>query len=101
PERDRLRLPRQSLTRDGLVHLARERRADRFTPLARAGLNAADGMQATAPWQLLADAVLLTHVALVLFVVGGLVLIVIGNWRGWPRVNRPWFRALHLAAILI
>jgi hypothetical protein len=58
-------------------------------------------MQANAPWQMLADAVLLVHVALVLFVVGGLVVIVIGNGRGWPWVNRPWFRALHLAAILI
>jgi Protein of Unknown function (DUF2784) len=47
----------------------------------------------------LADAVLLLHVALVLFVVGGLVLIVVGNvWRlRW--VNAWWFRLVHLGAI--
>lgn len=55
----------------------------------------------TVPWRLLADAVLLVHVGLVLFVVGGLALIVIGNWRGWTWVNRPWFRVLHLAAIVV
>jgi len=58
-------------------------------------------MAVTAPWQVLADSVLLVHVTLVMFVVGGLGLIVIGNWRGWPWVNRPWFRVLHLAAIVV
>ncbi|MBM4195793.1 MAG: DUF2784 domain-containing protein [Gammaproteobacteria bacterium] len=51
------------------------------------------------PWQLLADLVLIVHVGVVLFVVSGLVLIVIGNWRRWPWVNRWWFRLAHLAAI--
>lgn len=55
----------------------------------------------TVPWQVLADGVLLAHVAVVLFVVGGLVLIVIGNWRRWRWVNRPWFRVLHIAAIAV
>lgn len=47
----------------------------------------------------LADAVLVLHVAIVLFVVGGLVLIVAGNRRAWRWVNALWFRGLHLAAI--
>ncbi|MCY7315736.1 MAG: DUF2784 domain-containing protein [Rubrivivax sp.] len=47
----------------------------------------------------LADAVLLLHTAIVLFVVGGLVLIVLGNGLGWAAVNRWWFRLLHLFAI--
>lgn len=47
----------------------------------------------------LANAVLLLHVAVVLFVVGGLVLVAMGNWAGWPWVNTLWFRVLHLAAI--
>jgi Protein of Unknown function (DUF2784) len=51
------------------------------------------------PYQLLADAVLLLHVALVVFVVGGLVVIVVGNLRAWRWVNRPWFRLAHLSAI--
>jgi Protein of Unknown function (DUF2784) len=47
----------------------------------------------------LADAVLVLHTAVVLFVVGGLVLVVLGNTLGWAWVNRRWFRWLHVAAI--
>lgn len=54
-----------------------------------------------APYQLLADAVLALHVAVVAFVVGGLILIVAGNLRGWPWVNRFGFRIAHLAAIAV
>jgi hypothetical protein len=53
------------------------------------------------PYQLLADAVLVLHVALVLFVVGGLVLVVVGNLRAWPWVNSPGFRLAHLATIAV
>lgn len=52
-------------------------------------------------FQLAADAVLILHFALVLFVVGGLVVIIIGNLSGWRWVNALWFRLLHLAAIAI
>jgi hypothetical protein len=52
-------------------------------------------------YRLLADAVLAVHVALVLFVVGGLVLVVLGNWLKWMWVNRWWFRLAHLAAIAV
>lgn len=48
---------------------------------------------------MLADAVLVLHVAIVLFVVGGLVLIVLGNLRAWPWVNAWSFRLAHLATI--
>ncbi len=51
------------------------------------------------PYQLLADAVLALHVAVVVFVVAGLVLVVAGNLRGWHWVNALWFRLAHLAAI--
>lgn len=50
---------------------------------------------------LLADAVLLAHLGIVLFNVGGLVLIVAGNRLGWRWVNQGWFRAVHLAAIAV
>lgn len=53
------------------------------------------------PYQVLADIVLATHFAVVLFVIGGLVAIVIGNIRGWRFVNGWWFRAAHLAAIAV
>ena len=50
-------------------------------------------------WSLLADVVLFTHVLTVVFVVLGLVLIVLGNLRGWRFVNAWWFRLTHLATI--
>ena len=58
-------------------------------------------MQATSamPIRLLADAVLALHVAFIVFVVGGLVFVVVGNLRAWRWVNGWWFRATHLAAI--
>lgn len=42
---------------------------------------------------------LLLHFGVVLFVVGGLVLVVAGNLRAWAWVNDPWFRLAHVAAI--
>jgi hypothetical protein len=51
------------------------------------------------PYQLLADAVLLLHFGVVLFVVGGLLLVVAGNWLRWRWVNHWWFRFAHLIAI--
>lgn len=51
-------------------------------------------------WAWVADAVLILHVGFVLFVVGGLFMIIVGNISGWAFVNRLWFRVLHLLAIL-
>jgi len=51
------------------------------------------------PYQLLADAVLIIHFGVVLFVVGGLVVVVAGNWLRWEWVNEWWFRLAHAAAI--
>jgi len=53
------------------------------------------------PYQLLADAVLALHVGIVVFVVGGLVLIIVGNLRAWSWVNAAWFRFAHAIAIAI
>jgi Protein of Unknown function (DUF2784) len=52
-------------------------------------------------YALLADAVLALHLAIVVFVVAGLLLIVVGNLIGWRWVNHLWFRLLHLAAIAV
>lgn len=49
----------------------------------------------------LADAVLVLHTAIVLFVVGGLVLVVLGNALRWRWINRWWFRLLHLGAVAV
>ncbi len=49
----------------------------------------------------LADSVLALHLAVVAFVVGGLVFIIIGNLLRWRWVNALWFRLAHLAAIAV
>jgi hypothetical protein len=49
----------------------------------------------------LADLVLFLHIATVLFVVGGLVLVVVGNAADWCWVNGRLFRYAHLAAITV
>lgn len=51
------------------------------------------------PYQLLADMVLAVHVAIVAFVVGGLVAVIAGNVLHWRWVNGLGFRIAHLGAI--
>jgi hypothetical protein len=51
------------------------------------------------PYQLLADAVLLVHFGVVLFIIGGLAAIVLGGVRHWSWTRNRWFRWLHLGAI--
>ncbi|MDA1116737.1 MAG: DUF2784 domain-containing protein [Proteobacteria bacterium] len=46
-----------------------------------------------------ADALLVLHFAIVVFIVGGLILTWIGSALGWRWVRNPWFRYLHLGAI--
>ncbi len=50
-------------------------------------------------YELLADIVLALHTLYVLFVVGGLLLTLLGWWRGWAWTRGLWFRLLHLTAI--
>ena len=56
-------------------------------------------MASAVPYQLLADAVLVFHFSVVVFVIGGLALIVMGNALRWRWVNGLWFRLGHVAAI--
>ena len=51
------------------------------------------------PWSAAADAVLILHVAFVLFVVAGLLLIFVGAAAGWRWVRSRALRLAHLAAI--
>jgi hypothetical protein len=46
-----------------------------------------------------ADVALVTHVAFVVFIVGGLLVILLGGCRGWSWIRNPWFRVVHLAGI--
>ncbi|HUH84715.1 MAG TPA: DUF2784 domain-containing protein [Stellaceae bacterium] len=56
-------------------------------------------MQSPAFYSLLAIAVLLFHLAIILFNVFGLIVIPLGAWRGWRFVRVFWWRALHLAIL--
>ena len=58
-------------------------------------------MEAGAWYRLAADALLALHAGFVVFVVGGLCLILVGGMRGWSWVRNPWFRLAHLAAIAV
>ena len=85
-------------------------------PAARAGADttrrravpaAAQPTARADPWQIppamalriLADLVLLLHLAVVVFVVGGLAAVVLGHRQGWAWVRNLPFRLAHLAAI--
>jgi hypothetical protein len=46
-----------------------------------------------------ADFVLLLHMAIIAFNVGGLIIIPLGAWRRWRFVRVFWWRALHLASM--
>ena len=50
-------------------------------------------------YQPLADAVLILHTLIVVFIVVGLLVILIGGVRKWAWVVNPWFRVAHLVGI--
>ena len=52
-------------------------------------------------YRALADVVLAVHAGVVLFVVGGLAAVFLGNARGWRWVNGMYFRAVHFGAIAL
>jgi polyferredoxin len=56
-------------------------------------------MRAEAVYAGLADAVLVLHFALVLFVILGVVAVLVGNRLGWRWVNHWWLRIAHALAI--
>ena len=47
----------------------------------------------------MADAILVVHFLIVVFIVGGLLMVWVGGALGWGWVRNPWFRYLHLGAI--
>ena len=56
-------------------------------------------MNALFVWRLLADAVLTLHFAVVAFVLGGALAVIVGKRLGWRWVDVPLFRWAHLGAI--
>ena len=51
-------------------------------------------------YAILADLMAFAHLLYVLFVVLGEVLIIVGWLRNWRWIRNPWFRMLHVAAIV-
>lgn len=58
-------------------------------------------MNTTTLYQLAADVVLTLHTLLVTFVVGGLLVVLVGNQLKWRWVNGLVFRLAHLALIAV
>ena len=56
-------------------------------------------MESPLLYLIIADAFLLLHVLVVVFVAAGLVVIYAGGTLAWSWVRNPWFRSLHVAAI--
>ena len=56
-------------------------------------------MESSLLYLIIADALLLLHVLVVVFVVAGLVVIYAGKTLALLWVRNPWFRLLHVAAI--
>ena len=52
-------------------------------------------------WSLIADLIVSIHFGYVIFVVGGLFVIVLGGALRWRFIKNFWFRAIHLIMILI
>jgi hypothetical protein len=69
-----------------------KRRASRF-------IRAIGRMSQSTLFQVFANAVLVAHVAFIMFVVVGLLVIFIGGGLKWFWVRNLWFRLAHLAAI--
>jgi len=58
-------------------------------------------MDSPALFILAADAILLLHVLVVIFILFGLVLIFVGKVFNWCWIRNPWFRVLHLVGICV
>ena len=52
-------------------------------------------------YQSLADAVLIVHASFVVFVVGALILTIVGGYLQWSWVLNWWFRVVHLVSITL
>ncbi len=48
---------------------------------------------------MIADAILVVHFLIVLFIVGGLLAVWLGAVLDWQWIRSPWFRYAHLGAI--
>ena len=51
--------------------------------------------------QTLTTAILALHLGVVVFNVGGLVLVPVGGWRHWRWVRLTWLRGLHVLSLAV
>ena len=51
--------------------------------------------------QTLATAILVVHLGIIVFNVGGLVAIPLGGWLGWGWVRGFWWRLAHVLSLLV
>jgi hypothetical protein len=65
------------------------------------GRNNSAGEQFSMNRPIIADLIVSIHFGYVLFVVGGLFVIILGGVLRWRFIRNFWFRTLHLAMILI
>lgn len=49
---------------------------------------------------MMADAILVVHFGIAVFIVAGLLAVWLGAALGWQWVRNPWFRWLHVGAIV-
>lgn len=58
-------------------------------------------MESSFFYLLAADVILFLHVLIVIFNVGGLIMIITGYLLKWVWVRNPWFRLAHILAIIV
>lgn len=58
-------------------------------------------MESELAYLLAADALLVLHVFVIIFVVFGLLSIIVGKLLSWSWIRNPWFRWLHIAIISV
>ena len=58
-------------------------------------------MESRLAFLLAADALLVTHVFIILFVAFGFVCIIAGKLLSWSWIRNPWFRLVHLITVSV
>lgn len=52
-------------------------------------------------YRVAADALMLLHAMVPLFIIGGVIAVALGGWLGWPWVRNRIFRSVHAAMMAV